>query len=176
MCVANCLTPVALAGIMFRMNQRQSKFVKNRARGMDREKSAILAGYPAGQDAGKQVESYPSVQDELAKIRAEMAKSAGVSKDDVVQLLLDAVALAKLQADPQGIVAAAKELARMLGFNAPEVKKVTHGIDKKDLKQALRELSEDQLYQLAYGGQTIEGEAKRLPDGPTDTTDTTVTN
>lgn len=146
-------------------NKRQRAYVENRARGMSRERSAILAGYPAGQEAGKQVESNPTVQEALAKIRAEMANAAGVSKEDIVSMLMDAAALAKLQADPTGIVMAARELGKMLGHYAPEVKKTLHGIDKKDLKRALREMSEAELYQIAHGGETFEGEAKRIADG-----------
>lgn len=145
------------------MNKRQKAYVQNRARGMSRERSAILAGYPAGQEAGKQVESMPTVQEELAKIRAQMADAAGVSKEDIVQMLMDAAALAKLQADPTALVGAARELGKMLGFYAPEVKKTISSIDKNDLRKALRDMQEDELYRLAYG-QVIEGEAKLVED------------
>lgn len=148
------------------MNRRQKKYVENRARGMSRERSAILAGYPADQEAGKQVESMPSVQEELAKIRAEMANAAGVTREDIVKMLLDAASIAKLQADATSLVGAARELGKMLGFYAPEVKKTLHGVDKNDLKKALREMRDEDLYQLAYGGATVEGEAKRIEEKP----------
>lgn len=130
---------------------------------MSREQSAIMAGYEDHKGNAKRVESNPSVQEELAKIRSQMADAAGITKEDIVQMLLDAVSLAKLQADPKGIVAAAAELNRMLGFNAPVVKKTLKEVDKGDLKQALRDLGEDELYRLAYG-KTIVGEAKRVED------------
>lgn len=148
------------------MRARQRKYVENRARGMTRERSAILAGYPAGQEAGKQVESMPTVQEELAKIRAEMASAAGVSREDIVAMLMDAAALAKLQADPASIVQAARELGKMLGFYAPEVKKTLHGIDKNDLKKALRDMRDEDLIRIAYQGELppIEGESKRVEE------------
>jgi hypothetical protein len=142
-------------------NKRQNQYVENRARGMSREASAILAGYPAGQEAGKQVEEQPTVAAELARVRAAMAQNAGVSKDDIIQMLQDAAMLAKAQGDAGGLVAAARELGKMLGFYAPEVKKVMHGMDKAAIRQAIENMSDDELYKLAHA-RTLEGEFKQI--------------
>lgn len=128
---------------------------------MSREASAILAGYPAGQEAGKQVEEQPTVAAELARVRAAMAQNAGVSKDDIIQMLQDAAMLAKAQGDAGGLVAAARELGKMLGFYAPEVKKVMHGMDKAAIRQAIENMSDDELYKLAHA-RTLEGEFKQI--------------
>lgn len=156
------------------LTRKQRLYVEHRARGMGRERSAILAGYKGIEaDHGniKRVESNPSVQDALAKIRAEMANAAGVSKEDIVAMLIDAAALSKLQADPTALVAAARELGKMLGYYAPEVKKTLHGVDKTDLKKALRDMRDEDLYRLAFG-EPIEGESKRITEvkdaGPQD--------
>jgi len=143
-------------------SKRQNDYVTNRARGLSREASAILAGYPAGQEAGKQVEEQPSVAAELARIRAAMAVNSGVTKEEVVQMLQDAALLAKVQGDATGLVAAARELGKMLGFYAPEVKKIMHGMDKEQIKQALQDMSDDELYKIAHA-RTIEGEFAKLP-------------
>lgn len=132
---------------------------------MTRERSAILAGYDFADKSNiKNVEKSPTVQEELAKIRAQMADAAGVSKEDIVAMLMDAAALAKMQADPSSIVAAARELGKMLGFYAPEVKKTIKGVDKNDLRKALKEMQDEDLYRLAFS-EPIEGTAKRIaPD------------
>lgn len=143
-------------------SKRQNAYVTNRARGLNREASAILAGYPAGQEAGKQVEEQPSVAAELARVRAAMAIDSGVTKEQIVDMLVDAAGLAKLMADPAGLVAAARELGKLLGFYAPEVKKVLHGMDKDQVRQALADMSDDDLFKLA-NSRTLEGDFKRLP-------------
>jgi len=143
-------------------SKRQDEYVKNRARGLSREASAILAGYPAGQEAGKQVEAQPTVAAELARIRAAMAVNSGVTKEDIVQMFLDAATLARSCADATGLVAAARELGKLLGFYAPEVKKVMHGMDKEQIKQALSDMSDEELYKIAHA-RTLEGEFKALP-------------
>lgn len=149
------------------MNKRQETYVTNRARGMSREASAILAGYPAGQEAGKQVEEQPSVAVELARIRAEMANTAGVTKDTIVEWLKTAAALATVQGDAAGLVAAARELGKMLGFYAPEVKRTLLGVDKQTLKRALEDMSDEELYKIAHA-RPINGESKRLPEPGTE--------
>lgn len=143
-------------------SKRQTAYVDNRARGLSREASAILAGYPAGQEAGKQVEEQPTVAAELARIRALTAANANVTKEEVVQMLVDAASLAKFLGDPTGLVAAARELGKMLGFYAPEVKKIMHGMDKNQIKLALAEMSDEELYKIAHA-RAIEGEFKKLP-------------
>lgn len=143
-------------------DKRRFEYVKNRARGLSREASAILAGYSAGQDAGKQVEEQPSVAAELGRIRAMMSVDSGVTKEDIVKMLQEAAILAKFQGDATGLVAAARELGKMLGFYAPEVKKTLIGVDKETLKRALADMTDEELYRVAHA-RPLEGEFKRLP-------------
>lgn len=151
-----------------KLTGQQKTYVENVAKGVSQSRSAILAGYaPGGADVNvSRIEASPTVQQELARIRAETAKNSGVTKEDVVQMLMDAAQMAKMMADPQGLVAAARELGKMLGFYAPEVKKVTHGLDKNSLKQVLSEMTDDELQRVA-NARAIEGiatEVKALPD------------
>jgi len=145
------------------MSGRQEKYVEARARGLPREESAILAGYPAGQGAGKQVETKPTVAQELAKIRAAMAIGSGVTKEDIVQMLLDAAAISKLNMDAIGMIGAARELGRMLGFYAPEVKKTLIGLDKDMMRKAINDMTDEELLKIA-NARTIDGQHSRVAD------------
>lgn len=145
--------------------KQQEAYAQSRGKGLSREKSAIIAGY-AGAGAGtslSEIESSPTVQTRLAEIKAETAKNTKITKEDVVDMLIDAANMAKLTADPQGMVAAARELGKMLGYYAPEVKRVTHGLDKGSLRQVLEEMSDEDLQRLA-NAKAIEGEAVRIED------------
>jgi hypothetical protein len=136
---------------------KQKKYVEARAKGLSREQSAITAGYTAAEDPNtSRIEAAPTVQAELARIRAETAKNTGVSKEDVVQMLMDAAQMARVMADPTGLVGAARELGKMLGFYAPEVKKTLHGVDKDSLRKALNEMGDEELMRLA-NATTVEG-------------------
>lgn len=138
------------------LSKQQAIYVAARERGIPREKSAIMAGYPEGQQAGAQVESYPTVQAELEKARQDLAKKTGVTREEIVEILQDAVQLARTMADPQAMIRGASELAKLLGLNAVEVKKVLHGLDPES-RAALKALSDDELHKIAKG-RVIEGE------------------
>lgn len=148
-----------------KLNPMQEKYVEARAKGVNQKQSALIAGYAPEANDNVSVEDSTTVQEKLAEIRKEAATNAKVTKDDVVQWLMDAAEMAKVMADPQGLVAAARELGKMLGFYAPEVKKVTHGLDKNSLRAVLDEMTDEDLIRLA-NAKAIEGEAQRvLPNG-----------
>lgn len=148
-----------------KLTPQQEKYVEAQAKGHSKTKSALLAGYaPGGSDANvDRIEGSATVQEALAKVRQEIATNAGITKEDVVQMLVAAADMAKVMADPTGLVAAARELGKMLGFYAPEVKKVTHGLDKASLRAVLEEMTDEDLIRIA-NARAIEGESKRIPD------------
>ena len=149
-----------------KLTKQQEVYIEGQAKGQTKRQSAILAGYAVTGESGggdtAQIES-PNVMERLAEIRAEVAKNTGVTKEQVVSMFIQAADMAKLMADPQGLVAAARELGKMLGFYAPEVKKVTHGLDKGSLRQVLEEMTDDDLQRLA-NAKALPGEAVRIED------------
>lgn len=132
------------------MSKQQAIYVAARERGGNREQSAIMAGYAAGQDAGKQVERSELVQVELAKARTEMADAAGITRQEVLDGMKEAADMARVMADPQAMVRAWSEIGKLLGFYAPEVKKHLHGLDSES-RDAIRKLDDAQLHKLAKG-------------------------
>lgn len=141
---------------------KQLKYAEQRARGLSRESSALLAGYSENNNMTELERSTPVVQ-EVARIKALTAQNTGVTKEEVVEMLKSAAELARLQADPMGMVSAARELGKMLGFYAPEIKKTLRGIDKNDLKRLLADMPDEELLKLA-NAKVIEGTAERVDD------------
>lgn len=133
----------------------RKKYVEQRARGVSAEKSAIMSGY-SPQNAGK-LDKRSTVVGMLAKLRAETAKNMNLTKEDVAAGLLEAAQQAQVMADVAGMVAAWRELGKLLGFYAPEVKKVERSFSKSDLKHAVEALGDEELRRLA-GGRVVEGE------------------
>jgi phage terminase small subunit len=143
---------------------RRAKYADARVRGNSRRESAIVAGYGTG--GLSELERGKEIQAEIKRIRDELAKNANVSKEDVVAGLLQAADMAQITADVPSMIAAWRELGRLLGHYAPEVKKVEKGLSKGDLLKAMDELTDEELQRIAQG-RVIEGEFKRLPE-PTD--------
>lgn len=139
------------------MNDRQESYAQNRARGLNRARSAVLSGYGEDSHAGEQVEESLDVRLRIQELQKETSENAGVTKDMVAEGLKEAAALAKTLADPTGMVAAWRELGKLLGFYAPEVKKLERGINKQELKKAIEDLSDEELLQLSRG-RVVEGQ------------------
>jgi hypothetical protein len=150
------------------LDERSKKFAHHRARGVGRVQSALLAGYDGDKDNAGRVEERPEVAAEIKKLQTETAENVKVTKEMVAAGLLRAADLAQTMADPGAMVTAWRELGKMLGFYAPEVKKVEKSINKADLKAALQDLSDEDLLQLANGrvvdGQVTGKEVALLPD------------
>lgn len=132
---------------------KAEKFVEARARGLTQADAAEAAGL-SGNGSGTAM--LPSVQAELARIRESMAVDSGVSRQTIIDGLVDAAAMAKLLADPTGMVAAWRELGKLLGHYAPEVRKVEKGINKGDLLKAMDSMTDEELLRL-QGGRVVEG-------------------
>lgn len=146
------------------LSKQQAIYVANRERGVSREQSAILAGYPEGSARGAKVEKSVTVQEELEKARQQLVEFTGITKEDVAAGLLTAANLAQTMADPQAMVRAWSELGKLLGHYAPEVKKHVHGLDEES-RRALKGLPDDELHKLAKG-KVIEGEFKDVTGKP----------
>lgn len=142
------------------LTDKQKAYVEARARGVERTESAIMAGYSLTPKA--RLPESPTILAELAYIRAEQRKTSGITKEKILELLMDAADMARTLEDPVAMVTAARELGKMLGYYAPEVKKIIHGMDHEQLKKALSEMNDEELMKLAHA-KTIEGE---VIDGP----------
>jgi len=145
------------------LSKRQAKYVAARETGASKQRSAIMAGFSDTDKSGAHVENAPAVQEQLAIARAEFAKETGITKQAVLQGLMEAADMAKLLADPMAMVRAWSEIGKMMGHYAPEVKKHLHGLDKES-RDALKALPDDQLHRLAKGT-IIEGEFEEVKDG-----------
>lgn len=132
---------------------KKDVFVEARSRGMSRRDAAEAAGI-AGD--GSSTDQLDSVQQELAAIREAMALNSGVTRDEIVAGFLDAAAMARTMSDPMGMIAAWRELGKLLGHYAPEVRKIEKKINKGDLLHAMDQLSDEELLRLAKGT-VVEG-------------------
>lgn len=145
------------------LNERQEKYCQNRAKGISRQRSAVLAGYADVDKAGEQVEESAAVCMRIAVLQRENAGTGKISKERVLQGFVDAAEIARIQGDATGMTAAWREAGKMLGYYAPEVKKIEKGISKADLLRAMEDMSDAELLQMSHG-RVIDGEFKRLPD------------
>lgn len=119
-----------------------------------------MAGYSEDKNEGV-VENSATVQEEIARIKAEVASNVKITKEEVVEMFMVAAGMAKVIGDVQGLVAAAREVGKMLGYYAPEVKKTLVGLDKATIKQVIEQMDDEELARYA-NAKVIDGQSKRI--------------
>jgi len=143
------------------LTEKQKGYIENVTKGISKDRSAIMAG--ATSDNVPYFEASPLVKDELARIRKEVIENTGVTKEQVVGMFMEAANFARILGDSMGLISAARELGKMLGHYAPEVKKIEKSIDKNELRKALKDMNDEDLYKLA-NARTIDGTAESVKD------------
>lgn len=139
------------------LTEIQAKYVNWRVRGLNVSQAAAAAGLANPTDNGHRLEEAVGVQLELKRQRDKLSKSIGATKEVVAAGLMEAFEMAKQMADPTAMVASMRELGKLLGHYAPEVKRLEKSLDKGELIKALEQMSDEEL--LRYrGGKVIEGE------------------
>lgn len=112
------------------------------------------------QHVGKKIKTSLDVQEALAKARSELSTVTQIKRADAIAGIMEAIEMAKLCADPASMIRGWAEIAKMLGFYAPETKKIEITNATGNMIKKYEQLSDEELYQLAHGN-TIEGEFKR---------------
>lgn len=143
------------------MSKRSSQKTKRaytlaRMSGETRDKSAIIAGLDVENRTQneRQVLAPKIVIEEGAKNAATIK----MTREQVMQGLMDAADMARLAGEPMAMVSAWKEIGRMCGYYAPEVtKKILEIGVSESARKALALLPDEDLYRFARA-KTIEGE------------------
>ena len=102
----------------------------------------------------------PAVQNYMQQMHNAHNDLIAVTKPRVVEMLLDAVEEAKLLADPGVQIKGLREIGLMMGFYAPEERKLTITKEAEITKQRLSGMSDADLMELA-GSNVIEGDFTR---------------
>ena len=109
--------------------------------------AAVRAGY-SPKSARSIAHENLTKPDILAVIQARqlaMAKELQITRQGVIQGLLEVVDMGRQQQDPLAMVCALREVAKMLGFHAPEVKRVELSARQNDTYQDFASWSDAQL-------------------------------
>ena len=84
--------------------------------------------------------------------QAEDAARLSIQRNDVLNGLLQAAEMAKLQCDPAGMVAAWKQVGHLMGFYSPERIKVDMSVQGQTVVNQLERLSDAELLALMASG------------------------
>lgn len=94
---------------------------------------------------------------EVAKRREDMRIKMKMTREDVAQVFIDAIEMARVMAEPSTMIQGGREVGKMLGYYEPETVRVEISNNVQELQQQLRTLTDAELYQL-MNEHEVEGE------------------
>lgn len=136
------------------LTEKQEAFKEAVLDGMTPAQAAEAAGYSHPSTAG-QVLMAPDVKRALAEARNELSSAAQITRGDMLAVMMDAIDMARLLADPQSMIKGASEVSKMLGFYAPEVKKVELSMSQARVRSKLISMTDEELLLMASGQEPL---------------------
>jgi phage terminase small subunit len=142
--------------ILERLTPRQAQFVREYVTGGNAAEAARRAGYSerTAKAIACELLTKPDLQEAIQALQAENAAQWDITRKDVITGVLEAVAMARAQGEPMAMIAGYRELARMMGFNAPEAHRVevVAPAAASAMLAKLAAMSDTDLAALASGG------------------------
>ena len=143
------------------ITEQQDAYVEGILDGKTKTDAALDAGYSHG-SSSYTIERHASVQQALAERREELSSATQITRAGVLNGMLDAIEMARTMADPQAMLAGYRDISKMMGYNAPEVKKVEVTATQGRIRHKMESMSDADLLRLAAGEaiDVIEGECR----------------
>lgn len=137
------------------LSEAEQQFVYNiEVLGMTQQRAAEIAGVASPQHVLKR----PDVVDAREKLRSVVRQRVEITKDDVIAGIKKAVDQADLLADPMAQIAGWREIAKMLGYDAPREVKITISADASLRKRQIAQLDDGELIELLGADDVIDAE------------------
>lgn len=116
--------------------------------------AAVRVGYSlrSARSIACELLTKPDIQAVLQARKAELAKEFQITRQGIIQGLLEAVNMGREQQNPSAMVTALREISRMMGFNAPEVKRVELTATQDSAHPNLTSWSDTQLLEAIAAG------------------------
>lgn len=137
-----------------KLSPKQTRFVSEYLVDGNGAAAAVRAGY--GQVSSKvtacRLTKDNRIQEALHAHQAADATRLSIQRNDVLAGLLEAVGQAREQRNPMGMIAGLRELGKMLGFYAPEVKKMDLNVVGQAEMGRLNQLTDAELLKFIEAG------------------------
>jgi len=140
------------------LTTRQQKYVDGVLTGKGRNQSALAAGYsgPTPPDTSSRVRF------EIAQAREKLSDLTTIKRVDVIDGIMDGIAMARMQGDSANVIKGWSEVAKILGHYAPEVKRIELSANQQRVRSKFEALSDDEL--LAIQDASIIDVDAKLPN------------
>lgn len=142
------------------LTPRQARFLDQYLATGCAAKAAVAAGYsPNGAKVtGCRLLTNPNLKRAIEVRRQADATRLSITRENVLQRLLEAFDMAREQREPAAMVAAARELGKMLGFYAPAQARVTVDVAAEAERGRIAALSDAELFGLIAQAEDVASE------------------
>lgn len=148
-------TAEVASAIVPALSEQEQQFVYNiEVLGLSVKRAAELAGISDPYGASNRRE----IADARARLRAEVQKRAEITKEDVVHGIKDAIDQAKVLSDPTAQIIGWREIAKMLGYDAPREVKITISADIRGMRKQIAQLDDAALVQMLDATDVIDAD------------------
>lgn len=141
-----------------KLSEKQQKFVDGVLTGKGRNRSALDAGYANSCP----LDSSSRVRFEIAQAREKLSDLTTIKRVDVIDGIMDGIAMARMQGDSANVIKGWSEVAKILGHYAPEVKRIELSDNQQRIRSKFEALSDDEL--LAIQDASIIDVDAKLPN------------
>lgn len=139
------------------INPKLQAFANAVLEGAEPKDAARVAGFHPSSAHNAMKEE--AVKDIIAKARAEIEDITTIRRIDVLNWFIEAIDMSRTMADPANMINGADKVAKMLGYYAPETKRLELTLNQEQLSSKLRALSDAELMDLAASSaKVIPGE------------------
>lgn len=161
---------VALANPNRPLTTKMKDFVKYWAQGESILSAAVRAGYTDGGTYAYRLAKDPAILKIYHAEKEAYEQAVGMTRQRVMEGLLEAVEMAKIQADPTAMIAGWREVGKMCGYYEPVKKQIDVNITGNVVMERLNRLSDADLLKLIEDQTTsaLEGEFIEVAEGDED--------
>jgi hypothetical protein len=157
--------PASGPKILMELTEKQRMFAKAVSEGRPWSQAARIAGYARPEVEGKSLMNSPNVQAAVDHYFRQHEAAGAITRKRVMDGFLRGIELAEIQGDAQNVISGWRELGRMCGYYAPEVKKIDINVTAKRLISKFEAMSDEDLARmLEETVNEIEGEAREVKD------------
>lgn len=142
------------------LTAKMKEFVKLWAQGETLLSASIRAGYTDNGTYAYRLAKDPAILKIYHREKEAYAAAVGMTRQKVMEGLLEAVEMAKIQADPTAMIAGWREVGKMCGYYEPVKKQIDVNITGNVVMQRLNKLSDAELLKLieTETANALEGE------------------
>ena len=136
------------------MNVKRLRFIAEYAVDGNASAAARRAGYSpqSARVNGPRMLRNAAIQQALVQNQRETARKLELDREKILAGLMEAVDVARAQADAGGLIRAWTEIARLMGYYQPEIRRVVVTAKSGRIISQLETLQDEQLLAMAAAG------------------------